>query len=298
MVEHLIRLLSPHYRIVTLSRGYGRKSKGFRIAESSDTASTMGDEPFQMYKKFSPTVHVSVGEERALAIPTILQELPETGVIIMDDAFQHRRVKPGLSILLTTFDRPFYDDHVMPYGRLREGVEGANRADAIVVTKCPSQLDDETMMNMEREIRTYSPKPVFFSRIRYRDPVSFGEAAKKFSPHVILLTGIANAHILEEYIKKYFILVKHVEFRDHYAFKAADLHDVEHLLQKKEKESVTNICIVTTEKDKVKLEREELKPYVSRLPFFYLPIETEFLRNGSDFDTLVLSFVNSFKREE
>lgn len=296
MTEHLIRILSPQYNVVTLSRGYGRKTKGFRIANNEDNAFTIGDEPFQIYKKFSPAVHVTVGEERALAIPTILQELDDTHVIVLDDAFQHRRVVPGLSILLTEYSRPFYEDHVLPYGRLREGPEGASRADLIVVTKCPSHLEEEEMMKMQHAIRTYSPKPVFFSKIRYTDPVPFGEASKKLSNHVILLTGIANAHILEEYVKKTFTMVKHFSFRDHYVFKASDLQEVEQLIQKKEREGIT-ISIMTTEKDKVKLEREELKSYVSRLPFFYLPIETEFLRNGADFDTLVASFMNSFNRE-
>ena len=296
MTEHLIRILSPQYRVATLSRGYGRKTKGFRIANEQDNASTIGDEPFQIYKKFSHAVHVTVGEERALAIPTILQEI-DTDVVILDDAYQHRRVVPGLNILLTEYGRPFYNDHLLPYGRLREDAEGAKRANAIVVTKCPSHLDEEEMMSMEHQIRTYSSKPVFFSKIRYSDAVPFGDLSKKFSPHIILLTGIANSHILEDYIKKYFILVKHFSFRDHYVFKASDLHDVEHLLQKKEKESITSISIVTTEKDKVKLEREELKPYISRMPIFYLPIETEFLRNGKDFDALVMSFVSGFNRE-
>jgi tetraacyldisaccharide 4'-kinase len=292
MTEHLIRVLSPQYKVATLSRGYGRKTKGFKIANEQDDASTIGDEPFQIYKKFSKDVHVAVGEERALAIPTLLQEHSEIEVVILDDAFQHRSVIPGLSILLTECNRPFFDDHILPYGRLREGPEGANRAHVIIVTKCPSNFEEEKMMRMEQEIRTYSPKPVFFSRIRYNDPVPFGDPTKKISRNIILLTAIANAQILEEYIQKNFTLIKHFSFRDHYVFKASDLEEVEQLLKAKSGESIS---IITTEKDKVKLERNELKPYLSRLPIFYLPIETEFLRNGKDFDALVTSFLNSFK---
>ncbi len=292
MTEYLIRLLSPHYKVVTLSRGYGRKTKGFRIAGVQDSASTIGDEPYQIYRKFSPHVNVSVGEERALAIPNILQELEKTEVVVMDDAFQHRRVIPGLSIVLTEYHRPFFNDHVLPYGRLREGPEGAKRADAIVVTKCPGHLEEEEMMSMEHAIRKYALKPIFFSRIRYGEPISFGDPVKKLSFQVILLTGIANAHILEEYVKKSFRLVKHFSFRDHYFYSMSDLREVEHFLDKKNGE---DICVLTTEKDKVKLERDELKSYISRLPIFYLPIETEFLRNGKDFDALVESFMNSFK---
>lgn len=294
MTEYLIRLLSDQYKIATLSRGYGRKTKGFRIAGAQDNASTLGDEPFQMYKKFSPTVHVSVGEERALAIPLLLQELDNTDAIVMDDAFQHRSVIPGFSVLLTEFSRPFFNDHVLPYGRLREGPEGAARADVVIVTKCPSQLEDETMMNFEHKIRGYASKPIFFSKIRYGEPVSFGDPTRKLSDRVILVTGIANSDVLEEYVRKSFTLIKHVAFRDHYIFKSSDLQALQQLVQKNEHEPVS---ILTTEKDRVKLETSELMPSVSRLPFFYLPIEVEFLRNGKDFDALVLSFMNNFKRE-
>src|SRR5688572_7356414 len=197
MTEYLIRLLSPQHKIATLSRGYGRKTKGFRIAGGHDSAATIGDEPYQMYKKFSPTIGVTVGEERVLAIPTILQELPETEIVLLDDAYQHRKVVPGFSVLLTEHGRPFFDDHIMPYGRLREGPEGAIRADVIVVTKCPSHMEEEEMMNFEHSIRKYSLNPIFFSKIRYGEPVSFGDASKKISSKVILLTGIANAQLLE-----------------------------------------------------------------------------------------------------
>lgn len=292
MVEYLIRLLKPEYKIATLSRGYGRKTKGFRIAGATDTAATVGDEPFQIYKKFTPDVQVVVGEERAYAIPMLLQEFEDTRTVIMDDAYQHRSVVPGLSILLTEYSHPFFHDYVLPAGRLRESKSGAKRADAIVVTKCPSHLSDDEAMEFERNIRQYSDKPVFFSKIRYGEPVCFGKPGSKFSSHVILLTAIANPHILEGYVRKNFLLEKHFSFRDHYAFTEGDLHEVETMANKYPDGMV---CILTTEKDKVKLARTELQLYLSRLPFFYLPIETEFIRNGKDFDMLVLSFLKSFK---
>lgn len=292
MVEYLIRLLSPTYHVVTLSRGYGRKTRGFRFAGDHDSARTLGDEPYQIYKKFKPTVQVTVCEDRALAIPMILQEFPETGVVIMDDAFQHRRVIPGFSVLLTEYQNLFYEDHSLPYGRLREGPEGATRADAIVVTKCPVPLQDDTIMAIERNIKKFSTKPIFFSTIRYGEPVAFGDPTKKISKNVILLTGIANAHVLEEHVKKNFRLVEHVAYRDHYYFKPSDLRRIEHLLQR---DSQADVSILTTEKDKVKLEGEEFASLVSRLPLFYLPIEAEFIRSGKDFDALVISFMNSIK---
>jgi tetraacyldisaccharide 4'-kinase len=292
MVEYLIRLLSSEFKIATLSRGYGRKTRGFRIASEKDTAATLGDEPYQIYKKFTPAINVVVGEDRAFAIPTLLQELEETNAVILDDAYQHRSVIPGFSILLTEYNNPFYNDDVLPYGRLREAPEGAKRADAIVVTKCPAQLDGDKVMQFERCIRKYSDKPVFFSKIRYGEPVAFGNPAVKGSKQVILVSAIANAHILEEYVKKSFSLIKHFSFRDHYAFTAGDLLQVEAVLKKYPEGEVS---ILTTEKDSVKLQRAELNTIIARLPIFYLPIETEFIRNGKDFDTLVLSFMHSFK---
>jgi tetraacyldisaccharide 4'-kinase len=292
MVEHLIRILQSQFKIATLSRGYGRKTKGFKIAGIADSAVTIGDEPFQIYKKFLGLVNVVVGEDRALAIPLLLQEFPETQVVIMDDAFQHRRVVPGFSILLSEYGRPFYDDHVLPYGRLREGPEGAGRADMVVFTKCPAHLDEEEMMNIEKNARNFTNKPVFFSKIRYADPISFGKENVKLTSRVILLSAIANSNIFEEDVKRNYTVEKHFSYRDHYDFKTSDIREVENFLKQF---ATDEIVILTTEKDKVKLERKELQSLISRMPIFYLPIETEFLRNGSDFDTLVLSFINSFK---
>jgi tetraacyldisaccharide 4'-kinase len=291
MVEHLIRILHSQYKITTLSRGYGRTTKGFRIAGPSDSAATIGDEPLQIFRKFSDHVHVVVGEDRALAIPHLLQEFEDTQVVIMDDAFQHRRVIPGFSILLSEYGRPFYEDHVLPIGRLREGPEGAARADMIVITKCPPHLDDEEMMRMEKRVREYSSKPVFFSKIRYTDPVAFGDQNGKVTTSVVLLSAIANSYIFEADIQKSYLIKKHFAFRDHHEYSLNDLKTVQDFLDRQEEK----VCVITTEKDKVKLEKEELKSYISRWPIFYMPIETEFIRNGKDFDMLVMSFLNSFK---
>lgn len=291
MVEYLIRLLSSEVKVATLSRGYGRKTKGFKIAGAADTAATLGDEPYQIYKKFSPQIEVTVGEERVYAIPMILQEKEDINTIILDDAFQHRSVTPGFSILLTEYGNPFFNDYVLPMGRLREAKDGADRADVVVVTKCPPHTGEDEMMEFENHIHAYTNKPVFFSGIRYGEPVAFGKPGP-LSKKVILVSAIANAHILEDYVRKNYTLLKHFSFRDHYAFTKSDLHEIESMLKQHPDGEVS---ILTTEKDMVKLQRDELKANVSVLPIFYLPIETEFIRNGKDFDTLVLSFVRSFK---
>jgi tetraacyldisaccharide 4'-kinase len=181
---------------------------------------------------------------------------------------------------------------VIPYGRLREGPEGAARADMIVITKCPPHLEEEEMMRFENGIKKYSSKPVFFSKIRYAEPIAFGELNKILSTRVVLLSAIANSHIFEEDVKKSYTVMKHFSFRDHYEYSINDLKEVENFWKENQNEP---LCILTTEKDKVKLERDDLKSIISRLPIFYLPIETEFIINGNDFDTLVLTFVDSFK---
>jgi tetraacyldisaccharide 4'-kinase len=291
MVEHLVRILTPKFKVASLSRGYGRKTKGFKIASPADTAFTIGDEPLQIYRKFSDTIQVAVGEDRAYAVPMILQEFPDTEVVLLDDAYQHRRVKPGLNILLTEYGNPFYDDHVLPYGRLREGPEGAARADMIVVTKCPAHVEEEDMMMMEKKIKEYASKPVFFSRIRYAEPVPYG-ISKSITHQIVLVSAIANTQTLVDYVQKTFTLDKHFSYRDHYEFNSGDLKTWETYLTN---HSDKNLSILTTEKDKVKLDKTEFGSIITKLPIFYLPIETEFIRNGNDFDTLVLEFINNFK---
>src|SRR5690606_28647375 len=137
--EYLIRLLSQHYKIAVISRGYKRKTRGYRLGEENDNASTIGDEPFLLLKKY-PFVKVCVCESRMLAIPQLIADAPESQLIIMDDAFQHRSVQAGLSILLTTYEHPYFSDALLPAGRLRESAKAAERADFIIVTKCPEEI--------------------------------------------------------------------------------------------------------------------------------------------------------------
>lgn len=160
MVEYLVRLLKGQYKVATLSRGYGRKTKGFILASEQSTAASIGDEPMQFYRKFGAEVAVAVGEERAIAIPEILFHHSDTEVIILDDAFQHRKVGRDLNILLTAYHSPFFKDHVLPAGRLREARKGAHRADIVVVTKCPPTLDEKDKTSFSQAIREYAQPDV------------------------------------------------------------------------------------------------------------------------------------------
>jgi tetraacyldisaccharide 4'-kinase len=285
LVEHLIRLLQDQYSLATLSRGYGRKTQGFRITTGADNATTVGDEPFQFYSKFKDKITVAVGEERALAIPMILHET-EPDIIILDDAYQHRRVRPSLSILLSDYNKPFYNDYILPAGRLRESKQNADRADVVVITKCPGELSEDEMMEIGSLVRKYTEKPIFFSSIRYGNPVPFSTASLSQMKNIILISGIANADPLEDYVKRNFLMKEHYRFEDHHAYSSHDLERFVDLFKKN-----PDISFLTTEKDKVKLDVPEFRRYMDGLPLFYLPIEVEFLKSGEEFDEIVLNHV-------
>lgn len=288
MAEYLLRLISPRARVAALSRGYGRSTKGFRVAKPGDTAETIGDEPLQLFTKFGDRVLVAVGEDRALAIPVILQEHADCEVLLLDDALQHRRVKPGFMILLTEYNRPFYDDHLLPYGRLREGPEGATRADVIIVTKCPATISEDEMMTMENAIHRIAHRPVYFSKIRYGEwQASNPNKAVVPSGRVVLVSGIANAALLEAHIRKSYILIRHFEFSDHHHYSVRDAKTIADFVSSQPEP----VSVITTEKDYVKLAGPKLNDIMRRLPLFYLPVEMEFIRNGKDFDTLILDYL-------
>lgn len=286
MIEYLIRLLQPQYRLATLSRGYGRKSRGFRIADSHDSAATLGDEPFQLYKKYGQKITVSVGEERALAIPLILQEHEDTNVILLDDAFQHRRVVPRFSILLTDYHKPFFNDFILPSGRLRESRGNASRADVIVVTKCPSTVSGNEITAITTLVKRYTDKPIFFSTIRYGEATPFLNSVQKPIKNITVITAIANADPLIEYVNQNYKLTKHFSYRDHHYYTAEDVRTWKAFAGQN-----ADTVFLTTEKDKVKLEAPEFQNELRSLCFYYLPIEMEFIKDGQEFEDMVLNVV-------
>jgi tetraacyldisaccharide 4'-kinase len=285
MVEYLIRLLADRYQLATLSRGYGRKTHGIRISSEKDTARTIGDEPYQLSRKFDNHVKVVVGEERALAIPTILHEFPTVQVILMDDAFQHRTVKPQFSILVTDYEKPFYKDFLLPYGRLREARKGAGRADVIVVTKADG-IRDEEMEIVRKEIQNIAgKKPVFFSGLSYQQPLPI-QHQKPIGRKVLLVSGIAKNSHFEREVSKLYEVVKHFRFEDHHAYSSEDIQRIQHSATELQVDS-----ILTTEKDMVKLITPQLLPLLKSKNWFYLPIQAVFLKDGMHFDELVTNMV-------
>ncbi len=294
-VEYLIRHLSNQYNICTLSRGYGRKTKGFILADEQATAQSIGDEPMQFYCKFSNLIGVAVGEDRATAIPQILFERETTELIILDDAFQHRAVIPNINILLCDFNRPFYQDFPFPSGRLRESRYGAKRANLVIVSKCPADLATDAQLKIQQKIQPYiqPTTPIFFTTMRYgKATLAKNNLSAKYLPlgaKVVLVSGIAQAAPLETYVKQHYTLLTHIRFPDHHHYQANDLRKIRHTLQTFKQEEVV---VLTTEKDEVKLSDAEFTSLWGAKPRYYLPIEVQFLAEEPLFREKILRLIS------
>lgn len=286
-LEYLLRLLDKKAKLATLSRGYGRQTKGFRVATLLSMASEIGDEPLQFYRKFGQTVPVVVCEKRAEGLQRIEKNYPETQLVLLDDAFQHRAVQARLHILLTDYNRPFYEDFVLPMGRLREWRGGAKRADAVVVSKCPHHLFEREKEQICAKILPYiqSQTPIFFSVIRYGTPQPYFSNQPVWNPALpcLTLSGIAQPLVFQAAAQAQFSVVGNLIYADHHRYKTTDLTVI---LNK-----ARNRPLLTTEKDWVKLLPllAETKQENSS-SFYYWPIEVTFLPspNGS-FDEWLLA---------
>ena len=289
MTEYLIRLLKDQFTIAVLSRGYGRKSVGVKVLTKGDTVRQVGDEPMQVFRKFGEWVTVAVGEDRLMAIPHILQERPDTDLIILDDVYQHRKVKPAFNLLLTTHESPFYFDFIFPAGWLREPRRGARRADAIVVTKCPPNMTADSMRVIQASIAPYSAAPVFFTSFQYDKPISFG-LAHSLTESVVLVSAIANNYLFKNHCTDQFNIVKHFAFEDHHFYTDDDLNEITAFAKAK------NACIVTTEKDMVKL--KEHASIIEQAPWFFMPIRVVFLNHEEDFRGMILAKSQAFNSQQ
>tara|TARA_R110002049_G_scaffold199410_1_gene369522 strand:- start:73 stop:1113 length:1041 start_codon:yes stop_codon:yes gene_type:complete len=288
MVEWLATWLQNNYNLAILSRGYGRKTRGFHLANKASNAKQLGDEPFQFYRKFGGRISVAVGEERALAIPEILFHEPDTNLIILDDAFQHRKVKADAYILLTDFSYPFYEDYLMPSGRLREPKEGAIRADVVVVTKCPKDLSVEKRISINNEINKFTKKgtSVFFTTLSYGLPYPlFDIGQSEMSNSVIPVSGLANASAFNAYLKEKYHVAEYFNFRDHYEYKEIDIKRISEIAQKK------NASIVITEKDASKWVEKDLSELAKELPVFVLPVRHQFLAEEESFKQILIRMI-------
>lgn len=265
-VEYLLRLLASSYNIAVISRGYGRKTKGYRLVNPQGRAEDFGDEPLQMAKKF-PNVLFAVCESRNKAIEIIEAEYPAIDLVLLDDAYQHRYTARDFNILLTEYNRPFFKDRVLPFGLLREYRRGYKRADCIVVTKCPP-LEERERKDFAEKLKPLPDQRIFFSEIHYRLPYLLNDESRKLnlSEHsVVLFTGISNNSHIVSYLKSKTLLLGTISYNDHHNFSQRDRL---HILHRFRKLGKADSILLTTEKDAGRIGSFPIDVYV-------LPIDVE-----------------------
>jgi tetraacyldisaccharide 4'-kinase len=279
-VEYFIDLFKKE-EIAILSRGYGRKTTGFLEADEKSTPQTIGDEPFQVYNKYADSANVYVCEDRPKGILEIMKIRKPT-VILLDDAFQHQYISPHLNLLLTTYQQPFTQDEMLPVGRLREFKANANRADAIVVTKCPEEVDAAYKNLITNRIREFidDDKPIFFSRVAYQNTIGYNNQTFDSNNQTILISGIAKPELFEEYANENFSVFKRYRFNDHHQFTSKSIDDIIAVHGK--------VQYLTTEKDFVKI--KNVVPEEFSNLFYYLPIKVSFEKENEFNDFILTSF--------
>lgn len=289
-IEYLVRLLQNNYKVAVLSRGYKRKSTGFQLANKKTITEEIGDEPMQFFKKFKNII-VAVDADRVNGINQLKKLKFPPNVILLDDAFQHRKVNAGLNILLTSYHNLYTDDLVLPAGNLREKRKGANRAQVIIVSKCPEVLSKNEQLKIIQKLKPELNQTVFFTKIAYHNAV-INKHKQIALPelknyHILLVTGIANTNPLIKFLKSKKIQFKHLKYADHHNFSK---QDKENVIFEFNKIQANNKIILTTEKD-----------YVRGLininnDIYYLPIKTNFLEGEDDFNKLILNYVQQNTR--
>lgn len=295
-IEHLISQLSPYINVATLSRGYKRKTKGFRLVGYNDDATIAGDEPLQFKKKF-PDIPVAVSESRNIGIPMMLKHNPQIQTVLLDDAFQHRSVVPGMNVLLTSYHEPFYEDHLLPLGRLREPRKAYERANIIIVTKCPDTLSEAEKNLVISHIKPFAHQKVYFSKYAYQDPYYIFDPSITVplneDSHIVLISAIANVDYLIDYLADVASVDNIVKFEDHHYFTDLELEQFKKIYDNIGED---NAFFVTTEKDAMRLALHEEFILKHKIPIFVLPAKVEFL-DGDDekYVTDVKSFLSEFK---
>lgn len=282
-VEYLIRLLSPGMNVGTLSRGYGRKTSGFIFASDHDNAATIGDEPMQYFWKFKD-IKVFVDGHRRRGIKQIIKHSPDTQVILLDDAFQHRYVKPGFSILLTDYHKLYCNDYLIPSGTLRESIKGASRADIIIVTKTPPVLSPIVSRKIIEDLKPLDHQQIYFSYIKYGEITSLWEnpcvnKPDKLYNTIVLFAGIANVYPIQDYLRKLCHELIVLQYNDHHQYTSKDLDKIKRNFDDLYSR---NKLLITTEKDAMRLLNPDLVGQAHKMPIHYLPIEVDF-HNGDSF---------------
>lgn len=289
--EYIVALVKERFCTAVLSRGYGRCTHGYILAQSASTSREIGDEPRQILRRF-PDVCIAVCENRAEGIETLMRTR-KPQVIVLDDAYQHRRVNPSLNILLVDYNRNILYDAMLPAGRLRESKAGRKRAHIIIVTKCPAQLTSAAMESLAAQLAVSPDQQVYFTTLEYgslyaldgKQTVPASDAA------VLAVTGIANPAPMETELRSRFKEVSMLSYPDHHDFTARDIREIEHRLDGMPAGSV----IVTTAKDAARLESMDLSADLKQR-IFVLPVKPAFLRDGSRFDSTILNHIETFEK--
>ena len=299
-VEYIAGLLKHEFRTATLSRGYKRKTRGYREVNINSTTRDVGDEPLQICHKH-PEIMITVDESRVDGIEKIMADkAKQIQVILLDDAFQHMYVKPGMSILLIDFNRPLKDDYLLPFGNLREREHHKGRANVVIVTKMPAEIKPIERRILEKDLNLFPYQTLYFTTVKYKNPVTLfpGKiSATNFSftknkYHILLITGIACPEDLSKHIKKFSLSITHLSFRDHYAFKEKDINKIIDTFDQLSCEKV----LITTEKDSLRLREVPGAYLLEKLPAFYIPIEIEFLYGDKNrFNKQITEYVRKNK---
>ncbi len=290
-VEYLLRLLKGKYSTAVLSRGYRRSTQGFIQADANSSSDDIGDEPLQ-YTKFDNVI-VTVDEDRVDGVEHILSNNPSTQVIVLDDAFQHRKIKPSFNILLTDYHKLFNQNFLLPAGTLRDIRQASRRADVIIVTKSPNFLSPYERRDMIEKLKSHRNIPIFFSYITFLNPVPLTETAKTLglqkTQNAILFTGIANPTHLIDHLKTKYFNVETITFKDHHSFKE---EDIDSIVNKFSSTIGNKKIIFTTEKDAMRLKHSSHLAKFENLPLFYIPIEIRFHNeDGQLFNEKILEHV-------
>lgn len=296
--EYIISLLKLTRHVGVLSRGYGRNTKGFIHLTRNSTPADVGDEPYQMYRKYGDGTMFAVCENRVAGIEEMLRLDPDIDVIVLDDAFQHRYVKPSMSVVLTEFHRPFFLDHLLPYGRLREPASAMENADVVIVTKCPDQIKPLEQRIFKTNLKLYPYQRLYFSHFVYRQPVPLFPEETNYRPtleylspddSILSISGIANPRPFVTYLRGFKAKVKVKLFPDHHNFTRKDLEMIE---EKFKSMKGVNKLIITTEKDAVRLINNPYFPSRLRKYIYYLPVAVKVdPADEGTFDELILKNV-------
>jgi tetraacyldisaccharide 4'-kinase len=299
--EYFIRLLKDEYRVALLSRGYKRKTTGFRMADKNADFSQIGDEPMQVFRKFGNQVKVFVGEDRKNSIKKIQQQFEDVDLILLDDAFQHRKIRAGLNIVVSAYNQLFWDDYWMPSGNLRESGKGIRRADLLIISKCPSDISEMTIHELTQRVGRYTDIPIYFSTIRYGQIYSLQEKQtdtntlnqKVSLPAILLVAGIVDPSGIKKYLAAFTDKIEVAQFRDHHQFRETDFVEI----ARKFHAMPDGSLIITTEKDAARLYdlpwlSKELKQKI-----YVLPIEIDFLpTNEIPIDQKIKAYVEKNRK--